>query len=270
MIQVRTRKADPQLRSVVRGFTERRAHLLGAPQVKPLLARPDQFLEFYLREPYLVRLKEGRFEAAPPSVLVGPTLSPVKELGLAGEVETFTIHFQPTGFARLFRLPMSNLADLALPAKDVLRGAAEDLESSLRRLDTFEERIRAAEVWLLARLERARPAEAVDLAALLLARSGGRARISALADRVDLSPRQLQRRFLEEVGVSPKAYARLHRFAGLLETRRLQPWLPWADLACMHGYADQAHLVREFQQLAGQSPLAALRRLEPLAEVRVS
>lgn len=43
---------------------------------------------------------------------------------------------------------------------------------------------------------------------------------------------------------------------------------PWAELALEAGYSDQAHLTREFGELAGLSPVQ-FRRLSPAARLHV-
>lgn len=83
--------------------------------------------------------------------------------------------------------------------------------------------------------------------------------VAALACATSLSPRQLQRIFARETGMPPRSYLRLLRFrdavAGVQgEESRL------ADTAAASGYADQAHMTREFHALAGLSPGAARRR----------
>jgi len=96
----------------------------------------------------------------------------------------------------------------------------------------------------------------------LLVGSGGAIRVGELAERVGWSPRYLQRRLLAETGLTPKAAARVARFD---RTRRLlqrtagaghAPAL--ADLAAACGYYDQAHLAREFRELASCPPTAWL------------
>ncbi len=71
------------------------------------------------------------------------------------------------------------------------------------------------------------------------------------------SPRTLERCFDRWVGISPKELARLLRFQRALRLSA-QPGLSWAAVAARAGYADQAHLGRDFRQFAGASPTAAL------------
>jgi len=89
--------------------------------------------------------------------------------------------------------------------------------------------------------------------------SGGRARIEALMDETGRSRRFVTERFRTQLGLPPKAYARVLRFqraVGLLggvgDGRTL------ADLAIECGYYDQSHLTRDFVALAGCAPGALM------------
>ncbi len=92
-----------------------------------------------------------------------------------------------------------------------------------------------------------------------LLRAGGTVRVSALAAGTGWSGRHLTSRFRAEIGLTPKAAARVIRF-----DRARRCWCgtwPWpgpeyrlADLAVACGYFDQAHLAREFRALAGCPP----------------
>ena len=81
-----------------------------------------------------------------------------------------------------------------------------------------------------------------------------------LAGEVGVSERQLRRRFENQVGLGIKHYARMMRFQRLLDTirqskRSLGATSPgWAGLACDHGFADQAHLIREVKAFSGLTP----------------
>jgi transcriptional regulator GlxA family with amidase domain len=78
--------------------------------------------------------------------------------------------------------------------------------------------------------------------------------VADLATALGVSPRQLHRRFLADVGVSPKRLERLARFARAWRQAVMGPPLTWADLAFANGYADQSHLVREFRTFGARPP----------------
>jgi len=92
----------------------------------------------------------------------------------------------------------------------------------------------------------------------------GRAILSAaspgdLVRATGLPPRQLQRHFARAFGMSPRAYLRLLRFRGaLIDLQQGDDTL--AGTAATQGYADQAHMAREFRALAGVPPRDARKR----------
>ena len=86
----------------------------------------------------------------------------------------------------------------------------------------------------------------------------GAVTVAGLADEVGWSRRHLSTRFTSEFGIGPKQATRLVRFSAArdLAVRRR---LPFAEVAARCGYADQAHLTREWRELAGVSPTAWMR-----------
>ena len=83
--------------------------------------------------------------------------------------------------------------------------------------------------------------------------TGGRCRIEDLARTVQLSPRQLRTLMIAETGLSPKQLSRQFRFDGVV-ARLADGDRTLAQIAAENGYADQAHLTREFRQMAGCTP----------------
>ncbi len=92
----------------------------------------------------------------------------------------------------------------------------------------------------------------------LLQQSRGRAPVSAVAERVELSARHLTTLFQWEVGRSPKTVAMLMRFEHatkrIAESVRRRAPIDLATVAMDTGYSDQAHLSREFVRFAGTPP----------------
>jgi AraC-like DNA-binding protein len=92
----------------------------------------------------------------------------------------------------------------------------------------------------------------------LLLKSDGLCNVAALAAETGWSDRHLRSRFREETGLTPKAAGRVIRFDRA--RRRLQDQATSGDLTSLaglaadFGYYDQAHLAREFRDLAGCPP----------------
>lgn len=85
------------------------------------------------------------------------------------------------------------------------------------------------------------------------------ASVDELACMTQLSTRQLQRICARETGMAPRSYLRLLRFRTAVSGIQ-SPDAALADTAAASGYADQAHMTREFQSLAGLPPGRARHR----------
>jgi len=98
------------------------------------------------------------------------------------------------------------------------------------------------------------PVAVPALAAALLEEPG----VSAIARRASISVRKLQRDFQRDFGMPPRSYLRLLRFRSAMTGVHAHASL--ADAAAAEGYADQAHMAREFRSLAGVPPSVARSR----------
>jgi hypothetical protein len=87
--------------------------------LRPIYARTQQLLEFYVLDRYQIRAPEGAW-TAPKVLLAGPSTKVKGDLIYPKLIRTFTIHFHPAGLHALFRIPIHTLADKALPGESVL------------------------------------------------------------------------------------------------------------------------------------------------------
>jgi AraC-like DNA-binding protein len=172
----------------------------------------------------------GSFAAG---LFLGPVL-----MDSDGNAQCIQVNFTPLGGSRFFGLPMRELANRMVPLDDLGDRGISGLAQRLAEL-------------------RSRPPDpALAWAFRHLANSQGRARIGAISGRLEWSRRKLVDKFRHEFGLPPKSVARIIRFnaAQAMAGGMLQP--QWADIAAACGYADQAHLTREFSELAGRPPAA--------------
>ncbi|MDT7741068.1 MAG: hypothetical protein QOE59_146, partial [Actinomycetota bacterium] len=86
-------------------------------------------------------------------------------------------------------------------------------------------------------------------------------RLDDLATRAGVTPRALQRLFARHAGVSPTWVLRRYRLLEAAEAVRAGERVVWSEVASALGYADQAHLVREFRAALGRTPEAYARTL---------
>ena len=131
--------------------------------------------------------------------------------------------------------------------------------AELQALPT-EQQIAGLAALLLARLEPGRePSPQVRPAVRLMRAHRGRLTVRWLAEQVNLSISQLERSFTRHVGVWPKLLARQTRVSAVAAEAMNQASPGWALLAAKYGYADQAHLARDFRELTGLTPSGLAR-----------
>jgi transcriptional regulator GlxA family with amidase domain len=82
-----------------------------------------------------------------------------------------------------------------------------------------------------------------------------------LAGCAGLSVRQFERRFLDEIGIAPKLFARVTRYQSALDAKIASPDLSWLTIAHGFGYHDQMHMIRDSQRLSGETPGGILSHL---------
>jgi AraC-like DNA-binding protein len=160
---------------------------------------------------------------------------------------------------------MDSLSDRIIALADALGDGALRLRERLLNTSSLEARFRCAERWLIARLKpRTIVHPAVRWAVDRIAATGGRMPIEELATQTGFTRKHLGNLFQQQVGLSPKALARVHRFRGALALLdRGDGQVPWAELAEACGYYDQSHLINEFRRFTGLSPVELARRDRP-------
>jgi AraC-like DNA-binding protein len=171
------------------------------------------------------------------------------------------LNLTPPAARRLLGVPMHELTGRVVPLDAVLQRGT--LIEQLAEAPGWEARFALLDAELSRRLDATLPPHpAVHAAYARLAATRGAVPVGVLAEEIGWSRRHLAARFRDEVGVSPKALARLLRFEHALEllgSRGL------AELAYECGFYDQAHLNRDFREFAGATPGELLARRLPAA-----
>lgn len=177
-----------------------------------------------------------------------------------GAAECVQADFTPLGAYRFFGGAVVDLAARMVDIGDVLGQEGRELREGMgatncwqHRFDLFEEFIAGRANYL--------PSPGIAFAYRRLVLTAGGARISTLAREIGWSRKHLVDRFRSELGLAPKSVARMIRFHQACRLARIGTSHGWVGIAADSGYADQAHMVREFAELAGQPPTAWARRL---------
>jgi len=175
-------------------------------------------------------------------------------LGLA-----FGVRFTAGGFRPFWQAPISQLTDRVVPAARLFGTRAEQARQAIMGHGAFDAddglMIGYAEA-LLGSVRPERDPLAEQVAALVSRITGdpGLRRVDQLSASSGMTPRTLQRLFADYVGVSPKWVMRRARLHEAAERADSGEPVDWAGLASDLGYADQAHLTRDFTVTIGVPP----------------
>lgn len=186
-----------------------------------------------------------------------------------GRVSLFGIRFRPHAAAGFLGVGMSSLTDHVVPLESVIGGLSGELESQIASAQTFEKRVAVIETILRSRCSN----NDVSIAARLsetIADSGGRMSVKELLDRTGIGERRMERMFDKYVGVSPKVFSRIVRFRGVVRSIEAADSFGLLDTALSFGYYDQSHMIHEFNEFAGTSPLSYFEETHRLSELFTS
>jgi len=140
----------------------------------------------------------------------------------------------------------------------------------LRRAADEAERLALAADYVASRIEPRLHDRRIALAVEEIRRSEGRVPLDTLSAIVDLSPRPLQRRFLETVGVPPRMLASILRFRRVFEALQAPDVTSWTEAAQAAGYFDHPQMARDFRRFVGCTPSAFVAAKQGLASRLVS
>jgi len=198
------------------------------------------------------------------AAVVGPRRRAVW-LQLNGDVDQVNISFFPGAAGSFVGLSMPELVDEMASPDDVWPRQFQQAFADLAPLPAEERVARLAQL-LLSRLDPRRELRPqIREAVRLIRQMRGRVRVGWLAYEVNLSISQLERDFKDRIGLTPKLLARQTRVAALAADAMRNGPPAWARLAADYGYADQAHLTRDFRDLTGLTP-SEFVGVEPDAE----
>ncbi|MEY2542522.1 MAG: hypothetical protein QOI22_2124 [Verrucomicrobiota bacterium] len=174
------------------------------------------------------------------------TISPAGPLGV------IIACLKPEAAVRLIGAPIHEFADTQIELSSLF-GAGEMslLEEMFAEASDSAERVAGLETFLMRYVRPLQPNFIAGQGALLLRQNPSLSR-RQLASKLDVSPRHLFRCFQTMFGTSPKQFARLARIETVLIAR--QGEIAWSNIAYGCGFADQAHMIRDFIDIVGQSP----------------
>jgi AraC-like DNA-binding protein len=170
--------------------------------------------------------------------------------------EVIGILFRPGAGRMFFAVAAHEVQNNDVALHDIYPGEAERLLNELCFARGEDAQLLVVERYLLRKLKAAIPIHpAVRYAIDQLSIPDALLRVRKIQLETGFSHTHFIQLFREQVGLTPKLFGRVRRFHTLMA--RVEKGLPmnWAEFAADCGYFDQAHLIHDFREFAGVTPL---------------
>jgi AraC-like DNA-binding protein len=173
-----------------------------------------------------------------------------------GYVNSFGVRFYPYGFGNFVSTPIDQLADNETPL-DVVFGnmSSELIGRQIEEAPNVETRIQIAEKFLLDLLRDKATIDTIVKSTIdVMLSTKGSASISRILKDDPSKRRQLERKFIKQIGISPKQLGKVIRLQTALKLLLNRESEKLTSIAYESEYYDQAHFIRDFKEFTGTTP----------------
>jgi hypothetical protein len=252
--KIQTALPRRELKQFVRVFAQRDVACSGEGFRQYDIASLEHILSFDFEDLSTLHYTNGQSKLVPRIHVVGSQTGASSYAHFTGRHNGFGIFLKPLASWQLFRIPPAVFANQNGDGRDLLGNGIDMLWLRVAEKNTFPQRIQAAEDYLLPFARNALAKTSVMETAQHTYRRNGAVRVRDLAGHSALGLRQYERRFVTEIGFTPKLFARITRFQLALDTKRVAPQRSWMSVAHELGYFDQMHMIHDFRCLGGNAP----------------
>jgi AraC-like DNA-binding protein len=171
------------------------------------------------------------------------------------------LRLRPGAVRAVFGCPASQVLDRQVLLSDLVRVPGRFLDA-LNFADSLERRHLLLESWVRQTRQDVSANDRALLAACRVLAADARVTIDVLAGKLGWNARMIHRRFVAASGYGPKYLQRVMRVQAALRAAHGGS-AALSDVASSAGFADQAHMTREFKTLTGFTPAAYLAAYTP-------
>ena len=223
--------------------------------VKPYPVCPKQGIIFYIKGTVVASIpKTGTLDKRAQTVIFGQPLMR-QNLHLPKDYLAISVRFQPGALFKFLKVPMKEFLHKNEDAELVLGHEVCTLNDQLANAGSYENMLSFIEEFLWKKIQLLKEnIHPVDKIGQLILKSPQQFSLDKFAREACLSASQLERRFVQQMGVPPKFYARICRFYQAYTMKQRNPVLSWLDIALETGYNDYQHMVKDFKAFSDCTP----------------
>lgn len=215
---------------------------------------------FHRGKPFMVN---GLFDH--PASICGQYAS-AAHVGLHGHTDLLFVFFQPYAMKMITGIPSEHFNDSSVGMDELDMPEFNELEQQVLQAPDNQTAIMRIEQFILRQLHCRDDAAYLKQFTTLIRTMELHPDISlsAMADSVCLSERQLRRVFSEYIGLSPKQMLRIRRCLTASRMMQQMEGAEFTDIIYQLGFTDHSHLYKEFKLFAGLSPTDYLSHLRQI------
>jgi AraC-like DNA-binding protein len=223
-----------------------------SPAVQKII--PDGFPEmiFHFGDTYLIKLNKKWTRQS--RSLLGGQMTSYFSLKNTGVSSILGIKFKPAAIGLLFNIDMHPLTNRVVSLERLGHMDLIAFGDLLKNTGHHTNRIVAVEDYLSNYLRVDRNDAVINAAVEQIFTSNGMAPVADICKQTGCSERQLERMFRKYVGLSPKLYSRIIRFAHIFQVAQGRKEMNGSELGIASGYYDQSHFIKNFKAFAGEEP----------------
>lgn len=226
--------------------------------IKPYRIVPQGCMEllFFFGDPYCSIDQNGEWNCLFSNSIITGQQSSFFDLKPIGTIGIFSILFKPHGVKMFFNIPIKECANRYVSLHEIANKGVKELEEKLFHAKNNCMRVRYVEQYLIEKLKTDALYEYNRFNSVmnLIRSKKGNLDIDELAYCGCYSYKQLYRKFLDFIGMSPKQYLKIIQFQHALSIKQYHPQICLTQLALECGYYDHAHFTNEFKKITGYTP----------------
>jgi AraC-like DNA-binding protein len=163
------------------------------------------------------------------------------------------VFLEPSAIFQLTKMNMSELTNHIIPLAELkLFSDLESIEDQFAVTHTHQSLIDTFEKMLKKRLYSSPCITPITVPFLWEQKE--KITVEQLSQELGLSKRNLERKYIEQVGLTPKQLMRIARFREVVKYLYQQQKPDYLDAVCRFYYHDQSHLIKDFVQFLGKPP----------------
>jgi AraC-like DNA-binding protein len=248
----------PELRNYIREYLT--IHLIFEdknvpPPAKAYPVHPEEGIRFIVRGTLSSENPETGIVEKRPTVSIFGQPANRQNLLISNEYLLIHVRFQPGFLFKLLRIPMTEIVNQNIEASLILGPEINEIHDQLAASESYDAMFAILNNYFSRKVKQFQNnIQPVDKIGLFIFNNPQAFNLEKTAKNACLSFRQFEKRFTQQIGSTPKYFARVCRFYQAYELKELRQNMDWLSVAIHTGYNDYQHLVKDFKQFAGTTP----------------